>query len=296
MTWLILAAAVIAGAAVWFIARPLRARAQAAPERESREGLVQRRDRLLAQLRELDVEIGDRNVDAEVAADERLRLEADLAQVLKRLDEAPPEVESPAQAASSSRLWLGTVMALVLALPLGAAGLYFARNHTVLAQLGQAQTFAQNQTQVPPMVLQMVERLEQRLAAEPDDPQGWARLGRSYAVLGREADARQAYARARELAPEDMEIMSAYAGFLLSISPTRPSAEAVALFRELHAADPEHPGALWALGMVAFQDEEFGRAAGYWEKLLEQLPPESEITIELRHALEVARERAAERE
>jgi cytochrome c-type biogenesis protein CcmH len=45
----------------------------------------------------------------------------------------------------------------------------------------------------------MVEGLAARLAAEPDDPEGWVRLVRSYAVLGDAArrDAALAQARAR---------------------------------------------------------------------------------------------------
>jgi cytochrome c-type biogenesis protein CcmH len=45
----------------------------------------------------------------------------------------------------------------------------------------------------------MVQGLAQRLAANPDDPEGWVRLVRAYAVLGdaakRDAALRQARAR-----------------------------------------------------------------------------------------------------
>lgn len=45
----------------------------------------------------------------------------------------------------------------------------------------------------------MVEALAARLKAHPDDPAGWARLIRSYAVLGDEPDRAAALARARDL-------------------------------------------------------------------------------------------------
>jgi cytochrome c-type biogenesis protein CcmH len=48
-----------------------------------------------------------------------------------------------------------------------------------------------------PAVAAMVESLAARLKAEPDDPEGWARLARSYAVLGREADLAATLAEAR---------------------------------------------------------------------------------------------------
>jgi cytochrome c-type biogenesis protein CcmH len=47
------------------------------------------------------------------------------------------------------------------------------------------------------MIHGMVARLAQRLAANPDDPQGWVRLVRAYAVLGDAAHRDQALATAR---------------------------------------------------------------------------------------------------
>jgi cytochrome c-type biogenesis protein CcmH len=47
------------------------------------------------------------------------------------------------------------------------------------------------------MIGGMVEQLARRLAGDPSDGAGWARLIRSYMVLGRDADARAALAKAR---------------------------------------------------------------------------------------------------
>jgi cytochrome c-type biogenesis protein CcmH len=49
------------------------------------------------------------------------------------------------------------------------------------------------------MIDGMVASLAGRLAAQPNDPEGWARLIRSYVVLGRTGDAEAALARAREV-------------------------------------------------------------------------------------------------
>lgn len=59
------------------------------------------------------------------------------------------------------------------------------------------------------MIESMVARLAARLEEEPDDLEGWLRLGRSYYVLGRVEDARQAYQRAAALAPDDPRIATA---------------------------------------------------------------------------------------
>ena len=61
------------------------------------------------------------------------------------------------------------------------------------------------------MILAMVERLAARLAQQPDDVEGWTRLGRSYMVLNEPRKAREAYARAVKLKPEDAALRQALA-------------------------------------------------------------------------------------
>ena len=61
------------------------------------------------------------------------------------------------------------------------------------------------------MINAMVERLAARLETQPDDVDGWVRLGRSYMVLNQPAKAREAYARAVKLKPGDPELARALA-------------------------------------------------------------------------------------
>ena len=61
------------------------------------------------------------------------------------------------------------------------------------------------------MIEGMVERLASRLEQQPDDAEGWARLGRSYMVLRQPAKARDAYARAATLRPGDPALAQALA-------------------------------------------------------------------------------------
>lgn len=302
MTVVWLLAALLVVATVWFLARAVRS-APARPVSADYDGKMQLRDRLLAQLRELDIEEADRNVDATIASDERQRLEAELAQVLRDLESLTGEPANQAASESPRPLWFATVFVLALTVPLVSASLYLLKNGSTLGQLSQAgstsvtaeagQAPGAAPKNLPPMVLKMVGRLEARLKEQPNDPQGWARLARSYQVLGRQDDARQAYARAYELAPDDTQVVSAYAGFLMSSSPTHMSAQTIAVFRKLHALEPKHPGALWALGFAAYQEKDFAQAVKYWEQLLVLLPPNHEAVAQLRHALSIARTEAA---
>ncbi len=61
------------------------------------------------------------------------------------------------------------------------------------------------------MIDMMVARLAARLEQEPDDLAGWTRLGRSYMVLGEPAKAREAYAHALKLKPDDAALKAALA-------------------------------------------------------------------------------------
>lgn len=61
------------------------------------------------------------------------------------------------------------------------------------------------------MIESMVARLAARLEQQPDDAEGWARLGRSYMVLGQPAKARDAYGRAVTLRPNDAALAQALA-------------------------------------------------------------------------------------
>src|SRR4030067_144388 len=90
MIALFILSAVLLVATLWWPSRPLRGTAAVSTVSE-RADLEQLRDRLVAQLNELDAERADRGIDNAVAQDEELRLSAELASALKRLGvRAPP--------------------------------------------------------------------------------------------------------------------------------------------------------------------------------------------------------------
>jgi cytochrome c-type biogenesis protein CcmH len=242
----------IAAAGMWFLLRPL-VRGTHAGSREDYFQLQTVRDRLLTQLNELDLEERDRNMDAGTAADERARLEAELADVLKKLEALAPEA-TPGQAehGRSKKLWRWVVVALALGVPSVAAGLFLLNLTVPLTQLPElAQAPAPGTGMPDPM--QMVARLEQRLQQNPDDVQGWLRLGRSYAVLGRIDDARMAYDHAYTQLPKGYE--------------------------------PDSAEGYWFLGLAAYNRGENKQAIALWKKLLAAMPPESDAAQQLQHVI-----------
>lgn len=272
MIWLAVVALLIAAATAWYLARPL-ARAVVTDDRERQNQLQQLRDRLLVQLDELDVEEGDRNIDTTVLSDERDRLEAELAAVLHEL-ETPKEKKNKKKAkAESRRAWAIALALFGVILPLSATGLYALYQRPVLAYLSNPEAPAD--ASMPPDIMKMVERLEQRLSEQPDDAAGWFRLGRTYAVLGRGEAANAAYARAYKLTPDDPELVAEYAVFLYQGDPQNTGGQVFGLFSRLHQLDPENRDALWFLGFAAHQKGDHKQALGYWERLLKSLPADS---------------------
>lgn len=272
MIWLAILALLISVATAWYLARPL-AHVAVVDDRERRHQLQQLRDRLLVQLDELDVEEGDRNIDTTVLADERSRIEAELAAVLHELEAPKGKNKKKKATAESRRYWVVALVALGVALPLTAGGFYALNQRSVLAYLSNPEAPADNA--VPPVVLEMVARLEKRLTEQPDDAAGWHRLGRAYAVLGRTEAANAAYARAYKLTPDDPKLLEEYAVFLYEGDPQNTGGQVFGLFSRLHRLDPGNRDALWFLGFAAYQKGDHKRALGYWEPLLKALPADS---------------------
>ena len=75
------------------------------------------------------------------------------------------------------------------------------------------------------MIEGMVGKLAARLEQQPDDVEGWTRLGRSYMVLNEPQKARDAYAHAVKLKPGDVALKDAYAEASRAAEgvPTQPS-------------------------------------------------------------------------
>ena len=102
------------------------------------------------------------------------------------------------------------------------------------------------------MIRSMVESLARRLEEDPDDAEGWARLARSYRVLGEADKARGALARLTRLRPGDTDVLLAYARSLAEGGPDGArAAELEAVIGRILALDPGNRAALRIAGEAA---------------------------------------------
>ncbi|MFA7430844.1 MAG: c-type cytochrome biogenesis protein CcmI [Rhodospirillaceae bacterium] len=129
------------------------------------------------------------------------------------------------------------------------------------------------------MVDGMVKGLAERLAANPEDYDGWMRLGRSYGVMRRFEDAAEAYGRAAALRADDVESRFGQAGALLahaeSSGAEKPPEAFFATVRGILAIEPDNAEALYYAGLGAALDGQTGEARRLWGRLLDTLPADS---------------------
>ena len=136
------------------------------------------------------------------------------------------------------------------------------------------------------MIRGMVEGLAARLEENPQDPEGWRRLARSYTVLGEPERALDALRRAVEVAPDDLETLHAYAGALSGdVGSRAPPPAAVTVYERILALDPQDGAALWFVGLAAVERGDAATARSHWERLLPLLAPGTEEYLALQAAL-----------
>ncbi|MDH3748229.1 MAG: tetratricopeptide repeat protein [Gammaproteobacteria bacterium] len=125
-----------------------------------------------------------------------------------------------------------------------------------------------------PDVSAMVASLAARLERQPDDVNGWKMLGRSYMTLGNFQAAVSAYERAVELeSAQNAQTLVDLGVAMAQAGGQQLSPQAVSVFENAIALDPNHPEALFWSGIGAFNRGDAPLAATRWEQLLATNPP-----------------------
>jgi cytochrome c-type biogenesis protein CcmH len=142
------------------------------------------------------------------------------------------------------------------------------------------------------MIRGMVDNLATKLRENPNDADGWLRLGRAYKVLGEQDKSVEALASGAKAAPGRVDVLMAYADALMVANGEEdaPPASAIAVLRDVLALQPDNPQALWFLGLDAARTANTGEASQLWGKLLTQLQPGTPEHAEVQSRLESLRQ------
>jgi cytochrome c-type biogenesis protein CcmH len=117
-------------------------------------------------------------------------------------------------------------------------------------------------------------QLEERLARNPGDMEGWRMLGRTYLVMGRAAEASTAYERASAMSGgKDPVIELDLAEALVLAGDPGKQARAKGIIDAALAADESNQKALWYAGLMAARAGDVETAKARWNRLLETEPP-----------------------
>ena len=134
-----------------------------------------------------------------------------------------------------------------------------------------------------------VDQLATRMAQEPANGEGWALLARSYARLGRHAEAVPAFDKALAITGDDPTLLVDYADALAMINNRSLDGEPLALVERALKYDPDNAKALALAGTAAFNRKDFPTAVRLWERLVRVSPPDSAFLPQLQGSIDEAR-------
>jgi cytochrome c-type biogenesis protein CcmH len=162
---------------------------------------------------------------------------------------------------------------LMLLLPLGATLFYGATSNFPWDNAGAAT--AGGHAQTGGSVDEMLAQLQERLAKNPADMEGWRMLGRTYLIAGQFAQAVDAYEKANSIAGgQDMALQLDLAEALVLTERPDQQERAKQIIEAALATEPGNQKALWYQGVMAMRSGDKQTAITNFSKLLEQNPPD----------------------
>jgi len=241
------------------------------------------------QLEELDNDLNAGILDQARYAAARKDLEKELL-----IDVSGDKVQTTAN--SRSGRW---AMSLALVVPLMALGMYqalgspeiiprLAENTAATPSHGEASPHAQAGDKLPPME-ELVKKLAAKLEKQPDNVEGWLMLGRSYMAMNQPGNAIDAYERGMQISPDNTTLLLAYAEALAQTTGNNFTGKAAELVEKAYELDKQDPNALWMMGIVNYQKQDYQGAIDHWEQVKVLLGPGNKDLTAVEEAIDEAR-------
>lgn len=218
---------------------------------------------LRTQLSELDADLAAGLLQQEQYEVARNELQK---RVLEEVSGATSQVQKENSASRMPAILLG------IAIPALALGLYFL--------IGNPQALKPDAGNMPEMTREqindMVNRLAQRMETQPE-PRGLALLARSYASMGRFADAAKVYGKLSEMEPKDADVVVEWADAAAMAQGRTLDGEPAKLIAHALTLDPDHPKALALEGSIAYAHKDYAAAVKNWRHMMAVVPPDSPL-------------------
>lgn len=134
-----------------------------------------------------------------------------------------------------------------------------------------------------------VDKLAKRLQSNPSDPQGWTMLARSYSSMEKWSEATGAYAKATEQSPNNADLWAEYAFATAMANGRSLEGKPLELINRALKVDPQNAKALQLAGSAAYQAKDYKKAIDYWQRILKQVPAESEVAQAINERIDEAK-------
>ena len=140
-----------------------------------------------------------------------------------------------------------------------------------------------------------VAALAERLKSNPSDAQGWTMLARSYSSMEKFAESAGVYAKATELTSNDANLWAEYAFATAMANGRSLEGRPMELIQQGLKVDPKNAKALQLAGSAAFQAKDYKKAIDYWQRVLKQVPPGSEVAQTIQERIDEAKTLAGQK-
>jgi cytochrome c-type biogenesis protein CcmH len=232
-----------------------------------------------------DDELDEKAFDREVYRDQLFELERDRQrgaiatgeaeaarhEIARRLLKSDGAAEVPYRPQGASRR-LALVVSIV-ALPLFAVSFYLLRGSPHLEGVPHALRLANAEANRDFDAL--IVKVENHLAGNPTDAQGWRALAPAYRSLGRYHDAARAYALALAHDKPDAALLADRGEVLVMAAQGLVTKEAAQSFHDALALDPKNPKARYFAGLALLQEGKSEEALRLWQALVKDAPPDA---------------------
>ena len=166
---------------------------------------------------------------------------------------------------------ISTVAALLVPIASVALYLWIGSPQTPDAPLAARQNVPLEQASIE----ELIGKVEARLAAKPDDAQGWAVIAPIYVRTGRFADAANAYARVLTLQGESVQRLSGFAEATVMANNGVVTDTARKAFKRILELDPQRTEAAFGLALAKEQDGDLAAALADYRQMLAAAPPDA---------------------
>jgi len=132
---------------------------------------------------------------------------------------------------------------------------------------------------------QLVASLAAKLQEEPENPEGWFMLGRSYMSMGRYPEAADAFQRVLEQVGDEPSVMLRYADALAMAQGGKMEGKPFELIKQALLLKPDDTTGLWLAGLGYEEQGEYEKAVQHWRKLETLLVDDPDSLNEVRNLI-----------